>query len=428
MRKVAQACFTVVALFGFLTLHAQENAITPDHIYHRNIATVKLNPPGEPLGMPVVALNSNETLELSFDDLLNEMRTYYYTLVLCDADWKPARLNPIEYLRGFTENQIRNFRFSSIALQKYVHYSLQIPNSNCMPTKAGNYLLKVYLDSDTSKLAFTRRLMVYNNRAGVTGFISQPTNPKLFRTSQKINVAVNTKSLNVQNPFDQVKLVIQQNNRWDNAITNLKPMFIKGDVIEYNAEQDCIFPAMKEWRWVDLRSFRLQTERVQKTDYRKSSTEVTVMPDFPRDNVVYQYLKDINGMFYPSIIEDYDPSFEGDYARVNFTFPAKEPYAGYDLYIFGELTNYELNTLNKMTYNGPRQAYEGALYLKQGYYNYVYGLLDRTNNQFSTEFTEGNWWETENSYTVLVYFRSLGGRYDELVGQLRLNSLLNRSR
>lgn len=428
MRKVAQACFTVIALFGFLSLQAQENTITPDHIYHRNIATVKLTPPGEPMGLPIVALNSNEVLQLTFDDLLNEVRTYYYTLVLCDADWKPAKLNSIEYLRGFTENQIRTYRFSSIALQKYVHYTLQIPNQNCMPTKAGNYLLKVYLDSDTSKLAFTRRLMVFNNRAGVTGYISQPTNPKLFRTSQKINVAVNVKGLNVQNPFDQVKVVIQQNFRWDNAITNLKPMFLKGDVIEYNAEQDCIFPAMKEWRWADLRSFRLQTERVQKTDYRKNGTEVTLLPDFPRDNVVYQYLKDINGMFYPGTIEDYDPNFEGDYARVNFTFPANEPYAGYDMYIFGELTNYELNTLNKMTYNGPRRAYEGALYLKQGYYNYVYGLLDKTNNQFSTEYTEGNWWETENAYTVLVYFRSLGGRYDELVGQLRLNSLLHRTR
>lgn len=428
MRKVAQACFTVIAIFGFLTLHAQENAISPDHIYHRNIATVKLTPPGDLMGLPIVALNSNEKLELIFDDLQNEVRTYYYTLVLCNSDWTPAQLNPIEYLRGFTENQIRDYRFSSIALQKYVHYKIQIPNQNCMPTRAGNYLLKVYLDSDTTKLSFTRRLMVMNNRAGVGGYISQPTNPKLFRTSQKINVSVNTKGLNIQNPFNQVKVVIQQNFRWDNAITNLKPMFIKGDVIEYNAEQDCIFPAMKEWRWVDLRSFRLQTERVQKVDYRRTGTEVTVMPDFPRDNVVYQYLKDINGMFYPGTIEDYDPNFEGDYARVNFVFPAKEPYAGYDMYILGELTNYELNPLSKMTWNGPRQAYEGALYLKQGYYNYVYGLLDKTTNQFSTEYTEGNYWETENAYTILVYFRALGGRHDELVGMLRMNSLLNRTR
>ncbi|MGX5819461.1 type IX secretion system plug protein [Chitinophaga lutea] len=428
MRKIVQVCIAVAAAFCSLAAQAQEN-ITPDHIYHRNIMTVKLNPPGDPLGQPVVALNSGESLELRFDDLMNEVRTYYYTLVLCNADWTPAPLNTIEYLKGFSDNQIREYKFSNIAIQKYVHYRALIPNAQCMPTRAGNYLLKVYLDSDTSKLAFTRRLMVINNRAGVTGYVSQPTNPKLFRNSQKLNIAVNTKGLNIQNPFDQLKVVILQNFRWDNAIAGLKPMFIKGDVIEYNAEQDCIFPAMKEWRWVDLRSFRLQTERVQKIDYQKNGTTVTVMPDFTRDHTVYQYLKDINGMFYPGMIEDYDPNTEGDYARVNFTFASKEPYAGYDMYLFGELTNYELNPTNKMVWNGARQAYEGALYLKQGYYNYVYGLVDRTsNNQFSTELTEGDWWETENAYTVLVYYRGLGGRHDELVGQLRLNSLLNRTR
>ncbi|MGN6509499.1 MAG: hypothetical protein ACTHLD_08565 [Chitinophaga sp.] len=106
----------------------------------------------------------------------------------------------------------------------------------------------------------------------------------------------------------------------------------------------------------------------------------------------------------------------------------KEPYAGYDMYIFGQMTDYECNDFNKMTWNGAKQAYEGALFLKQGYYNYVYGLIDRTNNQFSTELTEGNWWETENAYTVLVYYKALGARNDELVGQLRMNSLTNRMR
>ena len=424
--RFAHVCFTVTAILASLSQQAQENRITPDHIYHPNIRTVKLNRIGDPLSAPVITLNSGDKLELNFDDLQYQVKNYYFTLILCNADWTPAQINPIEYLRGFTENQITDYRYSSIALQKYVHYRAEIPNRNCTPVKGGNYLLKVYLDSDTSKLAFTRRVLVNSNTAGIGGFISQPVNPRFFKNSQKINVSVNTKGLNIQNPFDQLKIVIQQNYRWDNAITGIKPQFIKGDVIEYNAEQDCIFPAMKEWRWIDLRSFRLQTERVQKSDYQRNGTIVYAMPDFPRDNTVYQYIKDINGRFFPATLDNYDPNFEGDYARVNFVFPAKEPYAGYDLYIFGELTGYECNTENKLTYNGPRQAYEGALFLKQGYYNYVYGLIDRTTNKFSTEFTEGDYWETENTYTILVYFRALGTRFDELVGQLQLNSLLNR--
>lgn len=421
MRKV----FTVIALLCFAAAQAQENRITPDHIYSPTIKTVKLSN-GDPLTLPIIALNSGERLQLDFDDMVFEMRNYFYTIQLCNADWTPVNINTINYLKGFSENQIKDYRFSTVALQKYVHYKLVLPNANCTPIMSGNYILKVYLDSDTTQMAFTRRFMVINNKATLAGRVSQPINPKFFSNSQKINVSVNTKGLNVQNPFDQVKLVIMQNSRWDNAITNIKPQFIKADQLDYDAEHDIIFPGMKEWRWIDLRSLRLQTERVERSAYTRTGTDVYVLPDFPRDNVTYTYIKDINGRFFNATLDGYDPSYEGDYAQVHFVFPAKEPYAGYDMYIFGELTDYECNEINKLTYNGPRQAYEGTLFLKQGFYNYVYGLIDRTTGKFSTEFTEGNSWETENDYTVLVYYRALGGRSDELIGMMKLNSMTSR--
>lgn len=413
---------------GLLPAAAQENAITPDHVYRSNIKSVQLTQAGDQLSLPMLTLNGSEVLELSFDDLDNDVKNYYYTFVLCNADWKPAQLNQLEYLRGFSENRILNYRFSSIALQRYTHYNVQLPNRNCYPIKSGNYLLKVYLDSDTSQVVFTRRMLVVENKASVGGFIQQPVNPKLFRSHQKVNFSVNTAGLNIVNPFDQVKVLILQNYRWDNAVKNLKPMFLKGNVIEYNAEVDCVIPGGKEWRWIDLRSFRLQTERVQHTDYKRNSTDVYAMPDYERGNKLYQFIKDINGMYYLATLDNYNPYFEGDYATVHFSFPVQEPYAGYDMYIFGELTNYECNETNKLTFNPSTKAYEGSLLLKQGYYNYIYGLVDKTtpNGKFSTEYTEGDWWETENNYTVLVYFRPLGGRSDELVATVTLNSILSR--
>lgn len=406
---------------------AQENAITPDHVYRKNIKTVKLNQKGDPLSMPVVTLNSDERLELSFDDLDNDVKNYFYSLVLCNADWSPAQISAFDYRRGFSENRIQDYRFSSVALQRYTHYSVEIPNRNSYPIKSGNYILKVYLDSDTSQVVLTRRMMVIENKAGVGGFIQQPVSPKLFRTHQKVNFTVNTGSLNIVNPFEQIKVVILQNYRWDNAVTGLKPRFLKGNVIEYNTEQDCVMPGGKEWRWIDLRSFRLQTERVKTSEYRRDGTDVFAMPDYERSDKVYQFLKDINGKFTPATLDNYDPNFEGDYATVHFSFPVPEPYAGYDMYIFGELTNYECNDNNKLTFNGATRAYEGSLVLKQGYYNYIYGLIDRTSNgKFNTEYTEGDWWETENVYTIFVYYRPLGGRSDELVASATLNSILSR--
>ncbi|NML41440.1 DUF5103 domain-containing protein [Chitinophaga sp. G-6-1-13] len=429
MRIAAFLSWVVLAACLFTgRVMAQANVITPDHIYHNNIKSVKFNQQGDPLSMPMYTIGTGEKLELSFDDMDNDVKTYYYSFILCNADWTPAQVNQFDYMRGFSETRILNYKMSSVALQRYTHYSVQLPGTNSYPVKSGNYLLKVYLDSDTTQLAFTRRMYVVESKAGVAGFIQQPVSPKLFRTHQKVNFEVNTGSLNIQNPFDQIKVVILQNYRWDNAITNLKPQFINGNVIKYNAELDCVIPAGKEFRWIDLRSFRLQTERVHRSEYHANSTDVFAVTDVERADKVYQFIKDVNGKYYLATLDDYNPNFEGDYASVHFSFASPEPYAGYDMYIFGEMTDYELNSNSKLTYNAASRAYEGTLFLKQGYYNYIYGLVDKTvpNAKFNTDLTEGNWWETENNYTILLYFRPLGGRADELVASVTLNSMLNR--
>ncbi len=429
MKSKSLFCILVMCLLAYvLPTVAQENTISPDHVYYSNIRSVKLNQAGDQLSYPIITLNGSEKLELSFDDMDNDVKNYFYTYVLCNADWTPAQINQVEYLRGFSENRIQDYRFSSIALQKYTHYTVQLPNQNCTPTRSGNYLLKVYLDSDTSQLVITRRMLVIGNKASVSGFIQQPVTPKIFRTHQKINFAVNTAGLNIVNPFDQMKVVILQNYRWDNAIKFPRPLFIKGTVLEYNWEVDAVMPAGKEWRWIDLRSFRLQTERVRTTEYAKDHTDVYAMPDLERGNKMYQFIKDINGLYYLATLDDYNPFFEGDYATVHFNFPVPEPYAGYSMYIIGELTNYECDDNSRMVYNPASRAYEGSLFLKQGFYNYQYALVDdtRMGSKPSTELTEGNWWEAENNYTILVYYRALGGRADELVTTTTLNSILSR--
>lgn len=419
----------VICLLAYiLPVAAQENTIGPDHVYYKNIRSVKFNQAGDQLSYPMITLNGGDKLELSFDDMDNDIKNYFYTFILCNADWTPAQINQLEYMRGFSENRIQDYRFSSIALQKYTHYTVQLPNQNCYPIKSGNYLLKVYLDSDTSQLVFTRRMLVITNKAGVSGFIQQPVTPKIFRTYQKVNFSVNTTGLNVVNPFDQMKVVILQNYRWDNAVKYPRPLFVKGNILEYNWEVDCVIPAGKEWRWIDLRSFRLQTERVRNTEYAKDHTDVYAMPDIERGNKIYQYIKDINGLYYLATIDDYDPFYEGDYATVHFSYPAAEPFAGYNMYIIGQLTDYECNENNLMVYNPTTRAYEGSLFLKQGFYNYIYGLIDTSvpGSLPDTKVTEGDWWETENNYTILVYYRALGGRSDELVATTTLNSMLSR--
>jgi len=413
-------------LNGF-SARSQVNWVTPDHVYAPNIKTVRLILAGSPLSYPIIGLNGSQVAELSFDDLDGDVKDYYYTLELCNADWTPSELSPFDYLQGFADNRLENYRFSNGTLQKYTHYTLDIPNSSCQPKRSGNYLLKIYLNDDTSQLVLTRRLLVVDPKASIAGFIQQPINPRLYQTGQKVNFSINMGSLNISDAPDQIKVFILQDYRWDNAISGIQPTFIQGNELQYNTESDCIFPGMKEWRILDMRSLHMSTERVRQVVSHSDSTDVYVYPDPSRSNINYQTYRDINGMFIPELIKQgYNPDYEGDYALVHFIFPATEPYGTSSMYIFGELTNYECNDQDKMVYNPEKQAYEGSLYLKEGYYNYIYGLIDPGRDSLVTTYTEGDWWGTENNYTILVYYRSLGGRSDQLIGSTTLNSVINR--
>jgi hypothetical protein len=111
-----------------------------------------------------------------------------------------------------------------------------------------------------------------------------------------------------------------QNNRYDNVVRNIMPAFIRGNILEYNGEQDCLFPAGKEYRWVDLRSFRYESERIDKIDKTKQPNEVFVKPDAARSQLRYTYFRDMNGWYTINSTENINPFWQGDYANVHFSF------------------------------------------------------------------------------------------------------------
>ena len=47
------------------------------------------------------------------------------------------------------------------------------------------------------KLAFTKRLMVVDNKATIAARVTQPFAPELFRTHQKLQFTVDVKGLNL---------------------------------------------------------------------------------------------------------------------------------------------------------------------------------------------------------------------------------------
>ncbi len=417
MQKIS--CSFIVLMLLCATLVAQE----PDRIYATNIRNVKLNIAGNQLGYPIIKLNGADQLELNFDDINAGVRNYSYTWQLCNADWTKTILTEFDYIKGFTQNRITNYRNSSIALVKYTHYMVSLPERNSTPSRSGNYLLKVFSDGDTAKVIFTRRVLVVEERSTVGMQIQQPFDGQYFKTSQKIIFTVNLGSLNLVNPLTQVRVAVLQNNRWDNALTTLKPNFIRTTQLEYNSES-IIFPGGREWRWLDLRSFRLLSDRVATAKINEHSTDIFVKPDLTRAPQRLIYYRDYNGMFYNETTESVNPLWQTDFADTHFTFVPinNQPFTDKDVYLFGELTNYGMDEKSKMVFNEEKGVYETTLLLKNGYYNYDYITVDKQGGPASFEFTEGNLWDTENTYTVLVYFRGINGRADELIGIAHANS------
>ncbi|MBX2933944.1 MAG: DUF5103 domain-containing protein [Ferruginibacter sp.] len=393
------------------------NAQYADAVYKENVKAVRFHVYGDQLSLPVYKLNSSDQLELNFDDLDANVKSYYYCFQLCDYDWNPVDISPFLYIKGFTQQRISTYRYSSIALTRYTHYQAIVPDRSTTLTMSGNYILKVYLDGDTSKLVFTKRMLVLEQKASISGQVVQPFTPQLFRTHQKIQFNANINGLNTFSAAQQIKVVVLQNNRWDNAIKDIRPTFVRGNTLEYSTENSCVFPGGKEWRWLDLRSFRLQSDRVQKADYNKTSTNIYLFTDADRSGQRYVYFKDLNGMYLIETYETINPYWQGDFATVYFSLatPDGKPYADKDIYLAGQLTNYEFNDKTKMTFNEAKGVYEVTAFLKQGYYNYTYIAVDK-NNPAQKHDLEGDYWETENDYTILMYYKSFTDRTDQLIG------------
>jgi hypothetical protein len=400
----------------------------PDKVYQPYIATAQLYPQGDQTQLPIFILGGANTFILSFDDLEGGYKNYYYTYQLCDYNWKQVDfLQPLDYIKGFTQNRITTFRYASIAFTRYTHYEASLPDRNATPTKSGNYLVKVFLDADTSKLVFTKRLLVVDQKSKINATVNQLLSAQNFTTHQKVRFTATTGDINAFSAAQQVKVTVIQNNNWNTAQTDIKPTFVRDNVLDYSNENLAQFPAGKEWRWLDLRSLRVQSDRVDHATYGNTYTDIFLRTDVDRSADRYVYYPDFDGAYSIFTWENINPFWQSDYAMVHFSFAPPNGKAFYkkDIYIAGQFTNYDLSPTYKMTFNDSTGFYEGKVFMKQGYYSYTYTLVDE-NGADKMNSLEGNYWETENNYTILVYYKGFADRSDLLIGAAQVNSRRDR--
>ena len=399
-----------------------------DKIMNSNIQTVLIFPKGKPLALPVIGLNTQDELLIQFDDLSANYQQYYYTIELMDMHMQPVALNPFDYTRGLTQNNIRDYTISSIAQQSYYHYSFTFPTASCRPTKSGNYLMKVYRQGRPNELVFTKRFFVVEQEAPIIASIQEPFDETMSKSHQKIQLQLDVKKIQLLQQ-ELLHVAVLQNTRYNDMLMSNAPSFIRGNQLEYNADRDFVFPAGKESRWLDLQNLRFKTERIAAIQQLGYGSRIILKPDQSRAMLPYFTFRDLNGQFMISNTELIRSEDQNDYAQVLFTYlPINgQPFQEKSLYIAGALTGNALDTNALMQWNSASKQYEKWLNLKQGYYSYNYILRDNQSPNPLHDFmwTEGDHWETENSYTIFVYYRAPGSRYDQIIGYSSLNSIQN---
>ena len=391
-------------------------------IYHEDINTVLLYPIGFEMGNPLIHLNNKDSLLLSFDDLTDSPKNYMYSLIHCNADWTPSDLLQNEYLEGFYEEPLFNYDFSFNTIQPYVHYHAVIPSNNMRPTLSGNYLLIVYPESEKDKPILSKRMMVMDKKVSVEGRVKRATDLEQRNYQHEIDFSILHTGYTIDNPFGDIKILITQNDRWDNALSGMEAVFVKDNEITYDYEDENCFDGGNEYRFFDFQSLRYLSERLANISFENDTNKVTLRTDNERRFQRYSNLvQDINGKRLIRVQEGSRNHIEADYALVKFTLPYQHEITHGELYVHGQISDYGFPESHKMHFNEEKGLYEATIYLKQGYYNYEYVFKKNEGGSLS-RFIEGTHYQTVNDYKIYIYHRPTGEQYDQLIGIQKLTS------
>ncbi len=368
------------------------------------------------LALPVMELNSaaaSNVMNISFDDLTHVYHRYTYNIEHCEADWTPSEgLFSSDYIEGFQDgNTIDDIEESINTNVLYTHYSLTIPNDRCRLKLSGNYKLTV-TDDESGEKVFTACFMVTESSATVGMDVATNTDIDTNKSHQQVGMTVGYGSLRVTDPSAQIKTVVMQNRRWDNAKINVKPQYVTVDGLQWTHCRGLIFDAGNEYHKFEALATSHATMGVDRIAWDGENYHAWLYEDSPRPN--YLYDEDADGAFYIRNSDNVENDRASDYMYVHFTLNCPQPVDG-EVYLNGDWTCDRFLPEYRMAYNAEKARYEGSVLLKQGYYSYQYLMLT-PDGETAVMPTEGSYFQTENRYAALVYFRGQGERTDRLVG------------
>ena len=386
---------------------AQEKEIYPPY----NIKTVTFVQNNQNT-IPVFRMN--DSFQFQFDDLYGDEANYFYTITHCDYDWKPSQLSKAEYIDGFDDQRIQNYTNSFNTLQLYSHYNLTFPNNFTRFKVSGNYVLKIL--NDSKEVVFTRKFILCEELVSVPMQVKRARNVNQINYKQNLEFSIKSQNIQFQSPLQNVKVLLMQNGQFNNAITNVKPMYTIGNDLIYKYDTETQFWGGNEFLYFDNKDIRGANNSIARID-AKEIYNSHLYTNNARANVPYTFFPDANGNFVVRNINAEDNTVEADYSWVFFSLGAPAYFGKGDIYITGMFNNYALIPEYKMDYNKDKGIYEKALMVKQGFVNYQYTIADKNGKVDNENAIDGNFYQTENNYLAIVYYRENGQRYDRVIGK-----------
>ena len=414
--KYTLLAIATFVLSGIFPATAQRNTQPYEtQAFSDRIRTIETRVEGRDLFPPIIELNTGEHITISFDEFAEDVSYMQYSLIHCNADWRPSDLSDLEYLDGFNTNSIEEYEFSMATFAHYVHYSVTLPNADVQFKVSGNYVLVVYPENEPENILLQVCFSVYENDILVAPSVTSRTDIDYNREHQQVEITLNANNYRIQNPYNELKVSVLQNGRRDQEVVVTRPLRAQGSQIVFAHDRNLIFEAGNEFRRFEMVATRYAGLGVEKIYYFDPYYHVVLAPSLPRAETSYLYDQTQNGRFVIRQSGASDSDTEADYFVVHFTLDS-DPIPGGKIYIDGEMTHHRYTPYNEMVYNPETGKYEKTLLLKQGSYNYQYLFLPDGAQAASAAPIEGNYYQTVNEYLVKVYHRPQGSRYDKLIG------------
>ena len=404
---------------------------TIDRIYDPRLQTVLLFPqvgatgnqpaesPALALNPPIISLDEQVPLQLEFDDLTANYRSFRARLIHCNADWQQSVLNDIEFTYEYNDNPITDYQVSINTKVPYYHYRFMVPRVK-LP---GNYLLVVYDERNRSNILLTRRFFTYQNKIAVSADVRFSNDPSRQFSDQLVNLAISYRGYQVISPQDDFKVVIRQNYRDDRTIQGLRPTNVRAfdQVLDYQLiDLSNTMPGGNEFRFFDTRTILSRANYIDRIDRPADRNIVYVQIDQPRSRGAYIQSDDFNGLFVIDHRETGNGATNADYVETVFTLRIPSLPTG-EVYVNGAFNFWQRNDRNRMTFDPTKGLYQASILLKQGVYNYDYVIETADTPPRADEgLIEGNFSGTENDYEVFVYHRPPAARADQLVAYRRV--------